>query len=59
LVFNEAALIHDKKSFTRETLTARFIEPGFNNLARILWEVVSPASIEEINDWLKGYFKRP
>jgi hypothetical protein len=35
MVFNEAALIHDKESFTREVLTARLNELGFNNLARM------------------------
>jgi hypothetical protein len=42
MVFNEAALIHDKECFTRETLTARLSELGFNNLAKMelfLWDL--------------------
>ncbi|MFH1026046.1 MAG: nucleotidyl transferase AbiEii/AbiGii toxin family protein [Nitrospirota bacterium] len=42
MVFNEAALIHDKESFTREALAVRLSELGFNNLARMelfLWDL--------------------
>jgi hypothetical protein len=51
MVFNEAALIHDKESFTREALAARLSELGFNNLARMelfLWDLEMFLQIQTI-----------
>jgi hypothetical protein len=51
MVYNENALIHDRGCFTRETLTKRLDELGFNNLARMelfLWDLEIFLQIQSI-----------
>ncbi|MEA2014962.1 MAG: nucleotidyl transferase AbiEii/AbiGii toxin family protein [Thermodesulfobacteriota bacterium] len=51
MIFNDGALIHNKTSFERDTLDARYEELQFNNLARMelfLWDMEMFLQIQDI-----------
>lgn len=51
MIYDQDALIHDKKSFSRDTLSCRLDELGFNNLARMelfLWDLEMFLQIQSI-----------